>query len=326
MTEKFLGKREQIAICEEDTWAALGTKTMAANGFIIGKNAKITPAFSKNWKEILSAGASSRDIDSMEVGDNSYPFTMEFDVTNWKFLRYCAHGTVTNTGTGPTVHTFTATDTVKSFTLEWAKRQSSTGTHHVVTLTGCVITKWALKFAKGAGPGEGFVTAICECLGKSAAEGSSVTTITQIPTTEVAFKFRMAKLTYAGSEVVEVNNGELTCDNGIDENDSRYANSTLDQAIGEPIPKTRRYTCRFNVNMTDDTYWEDWEDEVVIPSTNTLSFTRGSAPADDCTFTFTSMYLQSPAGSTNIDGINNIDVIGTIKSVAIVARDAKTDY
>lgn len=324
MTEYLLGKREQIAMCPEDTWANLGAKTMVANGFLVGKNVKITPDFSKNWQEVLTAGVNSRDIDSMEVGSESYKFTLEFNPTNWKFLKYCTHGTVTNTGTGPTVHTFTATDAVRSFTLEWAKRQSAAGTDHVITLTGCIITNLTINFAKGTGAGEGFITVTAECLAKSAVAGASTTTIAA--NTDDAFQFRMAKLTYAGSEVVEVNSGELTIDNGIDEEDSRYCNSTLDQAIGEPIPKVRRYTCRFNINQKDDTYHDDWEDQVAVPSTNTLALIRGTGPADDVTFTFTDLYLQNATSPTNIDGITNVDVVGIIKSVAIVARDDKTDY
>jgi len=324
MTEYFLGKREQIAMCEEDTWAALGTKTMVANGVQVGKNTTIEPDFSKNWQEVLGAGVSSRDIDSMEKGPESYRFTLTFNPTNWKFIRYCAHGAVTNTNTAPTVHTFTATDVVKSFTLEWAKRQSAAGTDHVITLTGCIITNWAINFSKGLGATEGFVTVVAEVLAKSASPGTSTTTVAA--NTDDAFQFRMAKFTYAGSEVTEVNNGELTCDNGIDENDSRYANSTLDQAIGEPIPKIRRYTCRFNINQKDDTYYDDWNDQVVVPSTNTLVLTRGAGPADDITFTFTDLYLQSATSPTNIEGVTNVDLVGAIKSVAIVANDALTDY
>lgn len=316
MTEYLLGKREQIAMCEEDTWAALGTKTMVADGFIVGKNTTITPDFSKNWMEILGAGVDSRDIDSMEKGAESYKFTLTFSPTDWKFLRYCAHGTVTNTGSAPTVHTFTATDTVKSFTLEWAKRHT---TDHVITLTGCIITDLTISFTSGD-----FVKVVAGCLAKSAVASASETTITA--NTDDAFQYRMTKLTYAGSEVVEVNNGELTISNGIDEADARYCNSTLAQAIGEPIPKVRRYTCRFNINQQDDTYHDDWEDEAVVPSTNTLAFIRGTSPADDCTFTFTDMYLQSATSPTNLEGITNVDVVGTIKSVAIVANDALTDY
>lgn len=321
MTEYLLGKREQIAMCEEDSWAALGAKTMSNDGFIVGKNTTITPDFSKNWQEVLTAGADSRNIDSMEKGPETYKFTLDFVPTDWKFLRYCTHGTVTNTGTGPTTHTFTATDVVKSFTLEWAKRGS---TDHVITLTGCVITNLAINFAKGTGAGEGFVTVSAECLAKSAVAGTSTTSISA--NTLDGFQFRMAKLTYAGSEVVEVNSGELTIDNGIDEEDSRYCNSTLDQAIGEPIPKVRRYTCRFNINQSNDTYYDDWNDQVVVPSTNTLTLTRGSGPADDITFTFTDLYLQSATSPTNLDGVTNVDLVGVIKSVAIVARDTLTDY
>ena len=308
-------------MCPEDTWAALGTKTMAADGFMVGKNTQIEPDFAKGWQEVLSSGADSRDIDSMEKGPETYRFALTFNPTNWKFLKYCAHGTVTNTGTAPTVHTFTATNTVKSFTLEWAKRGA---TDHVISLTGCIITDWTLNFTSGSGENDGFITIVANCLAKSAVAGTSTTTITA--ETDDAFQFRMAKLTYAGSEVTEVNNGELTCNNGIDETDARYCNSTLDQSIGEPIPKVRRYTCRFNINQKDDTYYDDWDDQVVVPGANTLQFIRGSGPADNVTFTFTDMYVQTAVSPTNIEGITNVDVVGTIKSTAIVSRDAHTDY
>ncbi len=321
MTEYMIGKREQIAMCEEDTWAALGAKTMAGEGFIVGKNTRIEPEFTKGWQEVLGAGADSRDIDSLEKGPESYRFVMTFNPTNWKFIRYCAHGTVTNTGSTPTVHTFTATDTVKSFTLEWAKRS---GTDHVVTLTGCIITNYTIRFEKGLGAAEGFVTVVANCLAKSAVAGSSVTSVSV--NTDDAFQFRMAKLTYAGSEVVEVNSGELTVENGINEEDSRYCNSTLDQAIGEPIPLVRRYNCRFNINQKDDTYYDDWNDQVVVPSTNKLELIRGSGPVDDITFTFTNLYLRTVPDPTNMEGVTTVDLVGTIKSVAIVANDALTDY
>ncbi len=321
MTEYFLGKREQIAMCEEPAWADISGNSMVADGFQVGKNTKIEPDFSKNWQEILTAGTDSRDIDSMEKGPESYRFTLTFNPTSWKFLRYCAHGTVTNTGATPTVHTFTATDVVKSFTLEWAKRGA---TDHVITLTGCIITNLTISFVKGMGATEGFVNVVANCLAKSASAGSSTTSVSA--DTDDAFQFRMAKLTYAGSEVVEVNSGEIAIDNGITEDDSRYCNSTLDQAIGEPIPTVRRYNCRFNINQKNDTYYDDWNDQVVVPSTNKLELIRGSGPADDITFTFTSLYLQAATSPTNIEGVTNVDLVGTIKSVAIVANDAKTDY
>ena len=87
MVEMYLGKREQIAMCEEDSWASLGAKTMAVDGFIVGKNVVFTPDFDPNWQEVLTAGADSRDVDSLEKGPLSYKFPLNFNPTNWKFLR-----------------------------------------------------------------------------------------------------------------------------------------------------------------------------------------------------------------------------------------------
>lgn len=320
MTEMYLGKREQIAICEEDSWASLGAKTMADNGFIIGKNAVVTPDFDPNWQEVLTAGADTRDVVSLEKGPLSYKFTLTFNPTNWKFLRYCAHGTVTNTDqTTYYQHTFTAIDAVKSFTLEWAKRGD---TNEVFTLTGCVITNLAINFATGTGASDGFITVTAECLAKSLSKGTSITSISA--ETDQAFQFRMVKWTHNNGEVVEVNNGELTIDNGVDENDSRYCNASLDQEIGEPVPKTRRYTCRFNVNLKDSTFTDDWIAQVAVPGANKLEFIRGAN--DDAIFTFTDEYLNSAIGPTNIEGINTADVAGTIRSLSIVAKDQHGDY
>ena len=322
MGEYLLGSREQIAMCPEETWAALGGHDMETNGFIVGKNVVITPDFSKNWQEILTAGVDSRDIEDMEKGPESYRFTLTFNPVHWKILRYCAHGTVDDVNeTGYYSHTFVATDVVKSFTLEWAKRGA---TDHVITLTGCIVTNLAISFTKGLGATEGFITVVAECLAKSAVAGASTTTVTPILSTEHVYQFRNVKLTYASGEVTEVNNGELTIDNGIDEMDCRYCNSTLDQAIGEPIPKVRRYTARFNINQADDTYYDDWEGQVVVTGTNTLEIIRDTH--DKVTFTFTDMYVQSATSPTNIEGITNVDVVATIAAVSIEAEDDHTDY
>jgi hypothetical protein len=320
MVEYTLGKREQIAICEEDTWAALGAKTMVANGYIPGKNVKLEPDFSNNWTEVLSAGANSRDVQSYQKGALSYNFKLSFIVTDWRFLRYCAHGTVSNTdNTTYYTHTFTKTDAVKSFTTEWARRGS---TNHVITLTGCIIKSLSLDFQKGNGA-DSFIIANCECLAKSAtATGTSITTVSANSGTP--FHFRMAKLTLNASEIVEVNSGTLTIDNGINEEDSRYCNSTLDQAIGEPIPTVSRYTCKFNINMKDGSFYTLFNNQVVVPGASSLVFTRGTN--DDCTFTLTSLYLDSPSDPTNIEGINNLDLVGKMLSLSIVAKDGLNTY
>lgn len=320
MTEYMLGTREQIAVCEEQGgYANIGTNTMADDGFMFGKNQTIEADFSKNLQEIINAGADSREIADLEEGPESLNFTLTFNPTNWKFLKYLAWGTVTNTNhTTYYTHTFTKTDEVKSFTLEWAKRSS---TDHVLTLTGCVIKRATISFSKGTGAREGFITVRAEIIAKSISPGSSTTTVSA-PTLD-AFQFRNVKVTWDDSEVTEVNNGEFTIDNGIDEMDSRYANSTLDVAIGEPIPKVLKYNFRFNINQKDDTYFDDW-DGVTAISNCKLEFIRGTN--DDCEFTFTNTYVDAATSPTNLEGITSVDVVGRPLSVAIEADDSHDDY
>jgi hypothetical protein len=322
MTEYFLGKREQIAVAEEaGGYAILSPNTMADDGFFLGKSMKIEPDITHEWQEVLSAGADTREIEEFRKGPTTYNFGLVFHPTNWKFLKYCTHGSVTNDGTSPTTHTFSITNEPKSFTLEWAKRGNP---NDVITLTGCVIKSWTLNFASGTGPTEGFITITANCVAKTATRGTTITSLT--PPTEEPFQYRMAKLTYNSTEIIELNNGEISVDNGIAEEDSRYASVTLDQEIGEPIPKTIRNISRFNINQKDGEFTQDWEDMVEVPGTNKLEFIRGTTPDDNIVFTFTGLYLKSVPNPTNLEGISNIDLVGVIKSLGIVAKDALIDY
>jgi len=180
-----------------------------------------------------------------------------------------------------------------------------------------------LDFKKSTNAAEGFITANCECIAKSAtATGTSITTISANSGTP--YHFRTVKLTVNGVETSEVNNGSITIDNGINEEDSRYCNSTLDQYIGEPIPTVLRYTCKFNINQKDGSFYTLFNNQVLVPSTNSLAFTR--AANDDCVMTFTGLYIMSPSDPTNIEGIDIIDLVGTIQTVAIVAKDSLSTY
>ena len=322
MPEFMIGAREQVGIVEEDGgYATLDSNTMSNAGFIPGKDVRFEQSFSHDFKEIINSGATTRNVESMEKGTKSYPFTLTFKVTDWRFLKYCMYGTVSNTdNTTYYTHTYTQTNAALSFTTEWAKRGS---TNEVITLTGCVIKRISLAYSSGTGEGDGFIEATCECVAKSLAEGTSVTTIS-VPSAN-AFQFRMAKLTVSGTETVEVNSGELNFDNGVNEEDSRYANSTLDQEIGEPIPTVSRYDCTFNINQKDSTFYDIWATEAEVTGTNKLEFIRGTN--DNIIFTFTGLSLKAlPSSNTNIEGINNLDLVGVVRSVAPVANDARSDY
>jgi len=319
MTEMFLGKREQVGWVEEDGgYATLSSNTMAADGFIPGKNISVTPTFSKNFQEVLSAGSDTREVEDFEEGPESLAFTITFNPTNWKFIKYCAHGTVTNTDqTTYYQHDFTKKDSVTSFAMEWAKRGA---TDHVITLSGCVIKSFTVRFNSTTDDAMCGVT--CNCVAKSASVGSSTTTLSTV--TDDIFQFRMAKLTWSDSEVTEIKSGEFTVNNGIDDNDSRYANATLDKSIGEPVPKILRYNFRFNIHQKDDTYFDDWDGATAVSGTNKLELIRGTN--DDLAITFTNTYVDSAVSPTNIEGITNVDVVGKCLSTSITAKDQHDDY
>jgi len=322
MTDYFLGKREQIAICPEDSYGALGTKTVAADGFIPGMNIVVTPDFAQDWQEVLQTGTDSVEVLSFQPSVHLYPFTMEFVVTDWRWLKYCAFGTVGNVGSGNYTHTFVLNKAVASFTMEWAKRSTSGG-NEVITATGCVIKKATLKFTAGTGANAGFIKVTCDCVAQSIAIGTSITTVTA--NSRTPFQFRMVKYTFEGTEIKEVNNGEFTIDTGIDENKSRYCNSTVNQNIFEPIITVVRYNGRININYNTDAYSTVFSTDAAMTSTNKLEFIE-NASTNKIVLTFTSPIMTSLKNPTNIDGIDNIDIIMKMTSLAPVATDTLGTY
>lgn len=320
MVEMYLGQREQIAWVEEDGgYATLGSNTMSNAGEVIGKNVILTPDFSQNWNEIINAGADTREIEGLEKGPELFRFKLSFSPVNWKWLLFCAHGNSVDTGSNPTTHTFATTNSVNSARLEWAKRGN---VNEVWTLTGIVIKSFKMSWSKGTGEREGLLMVEAECVAQDASKGTSVTSLSAA--TGDAFKFYMAKLTYAGSEFVEMNSGELSFDNGVEEEDSLYANSTLDRHIGEPIPKTLKYTLSININQKDSTFTDDFIAAIAVTGTHTIEFIRSSN--DKITFTMLNQYVDSIPGPTNLDGINTQDIVLRPLTVNPVAVDDLATY
>ena len=321
VTEEFgIGKREQVAWVEElGGYADLGANTLADDGEIVGYNTEMIPAFSENLQEIENNGSDDAELISLEQGPISNNFTLRFTPYNWKWLKYCTHPNVTNDDqTTYYEHVFTKGNSAKTFTLEWGRRQE---TNQVITLSGCTIKSFKLSWNKGTGPKDSFLVVEAVCVAKSRLLGTTVTTITA-PTLE-AFKFYQSKFTYAGTEVVEVNSGDLNVNNSISDENSRYANSTLSREVGQPIPVKKLYDFSMNINQKDNTFFSDF-DGVEVSGTHTLEFTRGTN--DNIIFTFTKLYLAGAIGPTTPDGVNTADIVGRPLSLAITAQDGESDY
>jgi hypothetical protein len=320
MAEFYIGPRERIIWIEETSYGTGGT---LANALVIGYNHRITQSFNQNFQEVLTAGSDDRKVKSLVYGVLSLPFSITYNLENWRFLKYIFDIT-TETGTAPTTHTLDIGNTLKSFKLEWAKRH--TATPQVYLITGGVVMNTRISFQKATGEGqEGFVIVSHECIAQDytspASEQGSISSLSGVP-----YQFRHCKLTINSSEVVEVNSGEISIAQGITINDSLYANATLNRKIGEPIPTILRITGKFNLNVKDLTYSDLWEAAAAISGTNKLEFIRTSG-SDEAVWTFTNLTCSpAPVGNTNLEGVDNAEFIFQATSVQVVTKDSVANY
>ena len=320
--EFLIGKRERMSWVAETSYGSGGD--MATDGEVVGVNVTIEADWARNYQEILTAGADNRNVQGRVKGPKTLPYTMNMTPVNWRWLKYIMAVVDADDG-GVKTHTFTQRNSVLSYNLEWAKRHT---TPHVLTTDGNVVKSAVMSFQKATGEGtEGWISLALACVGRDVTPSASVTTLAAGNITKDPFQFRMVKWTFASSEVFEVNNGEITIDNGIDENDSRYCNSTYDELLGEPIPKTFRITGRFNVNIKDSTYFDAWDGGIPIAGTNTLLFDRDGTGDDQILFTFGDFYVFGGVANTTLEGVTTTDVVWAADAFAsVVARDDITTY
>ncbi len=249
------------------------------------------------------------------------PYTLSYLPSNWQRLKY-VFDIDSETGTTPTTHTLSVGNTLKSYTAEWALRHDTSPI--IIKTTGNVVNRTTLNFQKSTGEGnEGFIQVVQDCFAQNYTTPSIQAgsfTVSGDP-----FQYRHMTWTLAGSGVVEVNNGSIVFDQGMNIADSRYASSTLGRTIGSPIVTLFRVSGRFNVNLVDTTYIDLWELATAISSTNTLIFEQDAS--NKITFTFAGMYVEPvPLSETNLEGVNSADFVFTATGVTVVALDAIANW
>jgi hypothetical protein len=300
--EFLLGKRSRLSWVDETSFGTGGN--MATNGVVVGLNAVIEPDFNQNWQEILSNGAGDRTIQGHELGPLDLPFTLTFTPVDWKFLRYSGYNFTNTGGSAPYTHTGTLQNSIRSFKLEWANLHT---TPVVLTLTGCTVVSTTINFSKGSGDGEGMIIVSLSCIAKGVTPGSTVTTLASGNITRAPFHYRNVKLTNNNLEIVEINNGEFTIDQGISAEDSRYCNATLDREIGEPIPKTHRISGRYNMNLKDNTEINQWVAGAVINNCK-LEFIKDAA-SDYMQFSLDGFKIGQGIPPVVLDGVTASDIV-----------------
>ena len=313
--EYFVGKRERLSWVDETSYGSGGD--MATDGEIIGLNARIEPTLNQSWQDILSAGDDDRTIQNRVVGPLDLRFTLVFTPVNWKFLKYLGYS-VADAGSGPYTHTFSLSNSIQSFKLEWARRHT---TPSVKTLTGCVALNGTISFSKPSG-GESSIIVRLNCIAQNVSEGSTVTALSSI--SDTPFQYRHTKLTLDNTEIIALNNGEITIDNGINPDDSRYCNATLDRLIGEPIPKTHKITGRFNINIKNNTLFTLWDSADVI-SNCSLDFIQSDA--NKLEGAFQDFRIGTIGTPTNLDGVTNTNLVWSARKFSsLIATDSNSSY
>ena len=299
--EFVIGKRHRLSWVDETSFGTGGN--MATNGTVVGLNATIEPDFNQNWQEILSDGSTGRTVAGFELGPLDLPFTLNFSPVDAKFLRYLGYD-FTNTVSGEFfVHTGTLQNAIRSFKLEWAMLHT---TPIVLTLTGCTVLSGTINYAKGTGDTDSMITISLQCQAKGVSVGSTVSTLASGDVTRSPFHFRHVKVTKNDVEVVEVNSGEITIDQSIDPNDSRYCNATLDREVGEFIPKVHRISGNYNINMKANTEINQWKNGVVIEDC-ALEFIKDAN--DYIKFELDGFRIAQGVPPVVLDAVTNVDVV-----------------
>ncbi len=314
--ELLQGKKEQVSF--SDAEGTYGTAATLKEAF--GRNATFDPnRNNQNWTRVLGAGTEDLDVPVREQGQEMFGGVLSYIPQDWKFLSFVLlkqKSDVTDTGSSPTVHTFTNTEAgLLSFSLERAIQAS---TDRVRTYEGCQVDSYSLAWDSTATGN--FLEASATILAEDANNSTSTTSLSP-PSTE-GFKPRFTTLTLEGSGVTYIRSGTFTINNNL--TDGQYARQTLARLKEQSVPSLRTYNLSAVAQYTDDTFWDMFDSADVLGSTNTLVFQRGTN--DNLTVTFSNAYLQSPPDPTNLEGPNIVTLNIEINSCAFVAKDALTDY
>jgi len=315
-SEGLIGKRERISVVNE---TAYGTGGTMSSGYVPGLNVVLNPNWNKNWMEIISAGEDNRYVGERYLGPTALPFTLDFIVTDFRFLRWLGYSSV-DTGSDPYTHTLAISNVIQSFKLEWAWRHT---TPVVISLVGCFAMNGTLSFTKASGEGnEGFIKVSLNCYANSYSIGSSVTSVDSNDL--VPFQWRHTKATLDNVEKTRLNNGDITIDNGINPEEFRYCNTTIDRGIGEPVPLLHRISGRYNLTSFDDTEVDLWDSEDVISNCD-LDFIQSASNKIETSFT--DFRIVNGIGSTELEGIKKADIVWNAKSFSsIVVTDSISTY
>ena len=286
--------------------------------FRLGSSMKLTsPNFSNNWRDIEGGDI---QIIKKVVGEKDFKFDFEFLLTDLRFMKY-EMNIVSETGTNPDfTHTMDLSSTNinnKTFATQWKLNNGL-----AYNLTGCRIIDNTISFSKPSGEGdEAFIKVK---LSLTCKDITKETTTFQTLTEDLnPFLFHNVKLTIASGEIVEVNSGSYNLNPNADI-DTFYCNNSLVQTRERPIYTIFTNALNVNINVMDESKFDEFLARLEVSGTNTLEFIRNAN--ESISITFDKFYNMSYTQPTEFRQVVKSDLVFNGRLTNIVAKDTIENY
>ncbi len=317
--EYYTGIRERIAQAREEDFGQ-GSPNFEAKGRPFGLDQEMEIGdWSRGWTEILNNGDGTMQIYDKVKGIKSYPFTLNFKVTDWEFLKYLFK--VEHKGESGGVHTYELTidPTVSPFELEWLRRHTSNPL--ILQLIGAFAKSFSITYSAGGMDEGGFINASLTCNAKRHDLKESEASLSSF--TKSPFRFFESRLILAGETITEVNEGEINGDRNINEEDSRYASKEAGREIHDPIPKIHRFNNRHNITIKNTDWLERWATDEPLEGENSIEFIK-TPNEEQVKFIYGTIWLESPSiGNTQREDRTTADLIttGIIEKIEVKTKE-----
>lgn len=305
-----VGGQEDFIFTDESVYGDGGD--FDTTKFRLGQNQKLTnPNFDMTYRRIQ--GGKMKALRKV-VGEKAYQFNLEFIVDKWQFLKYVTNLS-TETGSDPYTHTLNIPDADfngSSFAFQRIFDSQTAYLHK-----GVKIHQFSVRFQKGSDE-TGFLTIVANCSAQDIEKVELADVETLAESDRNVFHFYTAKLTTDSNEVVEINSGTYTFNWNVNPEDSRYANATLKELIGEPIYVNLTEELQININNLNDDFMDEFLAREDLGGTNTLEFIYDSN--NKVTFTYEHMYNEGNLPATTFNEVTKTEIlyVPIISSIEVI--------
>jgi hypothetical protein len=317
MTEFYLGRRTQFSYAIEV--GAYGTANPASTWAWLGQVQKVSPTDKFDIKELDAMDdVDTRNPTAHDVLVKRYGGTVSFLPQHMRHLVLpFGDNSDSKTGTTPTTHTITATNTLPHFGMQVGYQHTSP---FGIRYDGAVANTYEIGSTKGDWVRStiGFVAKTATKITSFKSYQASATPLKKYTSAQVR-PFRHSDVTATINNIdysVALNQWRLTMDNQV------VAEPHDEDTISEPVPTLRKWTGSFDVNMSSSALWDLKELATKIANTTKIVIARSSG-SDEVAFTFndpTIEVLNPPFDVTQ--GLVNASLSVVATSISPIVKDS----